>query len=184
MPDLQSCYFCGTPDDVQSYAVVPPRLGGGDDRSVPLCDQCKTKLLRVMDPLIERVEEGDARGESDAPDPQPPTDPSDGVTVDAGTDAAGAAAGDGDPTEPATGESDRGSAAPTGPAGPASEDTPPSYRRAMRMLSNRPFPVDRTEVESMLAAAYGLEREEVDAVIDHAIEDGKLIEENGQLREP
>jgi len=54
----------------------------------------------------------------------------------------------------------------------------------MRMLSNRPFPVERSEVESMLANAYDLEREEIDAVLGHAVEEGRLVAENGQLREP
>jgi len=180
MPDLQSCYFCGAPDDVQEYAVVPPRLSD-DERSVPLCEQCKTKLLRVMEPLIDQVENGEA--ESGSPETEPATESGEGVTMSSGPAQSGDAV-DNDVSDAADGGSDTGSAAPDGPAGTASDDTPPSYQRAMRMLSNRPFPVSRTEAESMLAAAYDLEREEVDAVIDYAIEDGRLTEANGQLREP
>ncbi|WP_049980327.1 hypothetical protein [Halolamina rubra] len=179
MADLQSCYFCGAPDDVGEYAVVPPRLGGGD-RSVALCPDCKTKLLRVMDPLIERAEAGADAGAADELEASPvddaeSNDDADGITMDASTTDAGAGGG-GEPG--ATDDS------PATAAAPADDDTPPQYDRAMRMLSNRPFPVDRSEVESMLANAYDLEREEIDAVLSHAVEEGRLVAENGQLREP
>ncbi len=62
--------------------------------------------------------------------------------------------------------------------------TPPNYRRAMRMLSNRVFPIDRAEVESMLAGAYDLERHEIAAVLEHALDTGRLVEEDGQFQEP
>ncbi|KPN29810.1 hypothetical protein SY89_00528 [Halolamina pelagica] len=169
MADLQSCYFCASPDDVGEYAVVPPRLGGGD-RSVALCPDCKTKLLRVMEPLIERAEAGADAGDDER------VDDAAGITMDAsaGSDTGGASA---DPADSAaTG------ATPSTPA--ADDDTPPQYDRAMRMLSNRPFPVDRSEVESILANAYDLEREEIDAVLDHAVDEGRLVAEDGQLREP
>ncbi|WP_435119608.1 hypothetical protein [Halolamina sp. C58] len=189
MADLQSCYFCGAPDELGEYAVVPPRLGGGD-RSVVLCSDCKTKLLRVMEPLIERAEAGDgasaaaddatdgstaAESSGDAgSDPGPATD---GITMSAGgssepNDGGGSAAGGGE------GGGGAGSRPGDG------EETPPSYRRAMRMLSNRPFPIERTEAESMLANAYDLEREEIDAVLSHAASEGRLVVEDGQIREP
>lgn len=185
MADLQSCYFCGAPDDIGEYAVVPPRLGGGD-RSVVLCADCKTKLLRVMEPLIERAEAGgdggEAATESTAPsaadtseDAAPETD---GVTMSSGgspADSSGAGNGIGDGEE----STDSAVSAATEDA-----DSPPSYRRAMRMLSNRPFPIQRTEAESMLANAYDLEREEIDAVLEHAQREGRLLVEDGEIREP
>ncbi|GAB7094478.1 hypothetical protein JCM30237_16310 [Halolamina litorea] len=178
MADLQSCYFCGAPDDVNEYAVVPERLGGGD-RSVALCPDCKTKLLRVMEPLIERAEAGADAGNSttaapSAADSATATDDS-GITMSPG--GAGSGSG-GEPTPPSADGTAAVSDTPSDP-----KDTPPSYRRAMRMLSNRPFPMDRSEVESMLATAYDLEREEIDAVLERAEADGKLVAENGEIRE-
>lgn len=172
MADLQSCYFCGAPDDTGEYAVVPPRLGGGD-RSVALCPDCKTKLLRVMEPLIERAEAAgdDEAGGSPAPAGSENDDEAGGITMSAPSDTPSGDEGGADPSDGTV------SAA-------AADDTPPSYRRAMRMLSNRPFPVDRSEAESMLANAYDLEREEVDAVLEHAASEGRLAVEDGQLREP
>ena len=193
MADLQSCYFCGAPDELGEYAVVPPRLGGGD-RSVVLCPDCKTKLLRVMEPLIERAESGDGASAeaSDANDgstvAQSPADGgsgpgpvTDGITMsagespepsDGGAETGGGTAGDGAGIDGA------------GSRPGAGEETPPSYRRAMRMLSNRPFPIDRSEAESMLANAYDLEREEIDAVLSHAASEGRLVVEDGEIREP
>ena len=174
MADLQSCYFCGRPDDLGEYAVIPPRLGGGD-RSVVLCPDCKTKLLRVMDPLIERAEEG-ADGSATTASQNGATGSDDGITMGTAEASGGSETGT---------ESADAAPSPT-PSTPATDDadTPPQYDRAMRMLSNRPFPVDRSEVESMLANAYDLEREEIDAVLSHAVDEGRLVEENGQLREP
>ncbi|MBP1988356.1 hypothetical protein [Halolamina salifodinae] len=209
MADLQSCYFCASPDDVGEYAVVPPRLGGGD-RSVALCPDCKTKLLRVMEPLIERAEQGtdastDAGGSS-AEQPSTPTDSAtDGITMDSGgagasansggagasADSGGAGAsadsggnGSESPTNDGGAASDAGTTDDTVSPAAAGDDAPPQYRRAMRMLSNRPFPIELGEVESMLANAYDLEREEIDAVLDRAEAEGRLVAEDGQIREP
>ncbi|NHX36995.1 MULTISPECIES: hypothetical protein [Halolamina] len=180
MADLQSCYFCASPEDLGEYAVVPPRLGGGD-RSVVLCPDCKTKLLRVMDPLIERAEQGAANADASRP----------GSNGDAGSGSDGGGITMGTADASSGGETGSGPADPTPasdtPSTPATgddADSPPQYDRAMRMLSNRPFPVDRSEVESMLANAYDLEREEIDAILDHAVDEGRLVAENGQLREP
>lgn len=181
MADLQSCYFCASPEDLGEYAVVPPRLGGGD-RSVVLCPDCKTKLLDVMEPLIERAEAGAAASDGD-------TGGSTATASDQGegdSDAGGitmSPEGHGPSSE--NGESGKETTATEAASAPdGGEDTPPQYRRAMRMLSNRPFPMDRSEVESMLANAYDLEREEIEAVLSHAESEGRLVAENGQLREP
>lgn len=209
MADLQSCYFCGAPDDVSEYAVVPPRLGGGD-RSVALCPDCKTKLLGVMDPLIERAEAGapqdtDGTQETDGSPAEQPSSEQSAPTADSTADEITMSPGGSRSDPTASDDAEADSSAPTddaatndssatdspandstaAPSPPASgDDTPPQYRRAMRMLSNRPFPIPRTEVESMLANAYDLEREEIEAVISHAVDEGRLVEENGELREP
>lgn len=183
MADLQSCYFCASPDDVGEYAVVPPRLGGGD-RSVALCPDCKTKLLRVMEPLIDRAERGadastDAGGSS-VGQSSPTDSATDGITMDSGGSGANANS-DGNGSDAA---SDAGTTDDAVPPTAAGDDAPPQYRRAMRMLSNRPFPIELGEVESMLANAYDLEREEIDAVLDRAEAEGRLVAEDGQIREP
>ena len=183
MADLQSCYFCAAPDDVSEYAVVPPRLGGGD-RSVALCPDCKTKLLRVMEPLIERAEAGaETGGEREEPTESSTSTPASSTTDDGGITMSPNTAG-ADDGAASTPEGDESASAPGDAVDPAGGDEkPPQYRRAMRMLSNRPFPMERSEVESMLATAYDLEREEIDAVLSRAEADGRLVAENGEIRE-
>jgi hypothetical protein len=58
------------------------------------------------------------------------------------------------------------------------------YNKVMRLLQNREFPVDRAEIETVAANAYGLAESDCAAVIDLAIDRGLLREEGGQLRRP
>lgn len=209
MPELRSCYFCGTPDDVQQYAVVPPRFLAADEDqpSAALCEPCKEKLLRVIDPLTDRLDEqagatsgAAAAHDADATtatssaggdDPSPMTgdaSPSasddlasadlgvtpndDGVTMDPKR-AADAAAGDVDAESPA------GEAAADASG---EESPPPNYRKAMRLLSNREFPMERYDVEELLGGAYDMEEEEIAAVLAYATESGRLADDDGVLR--
>ncbi len=60
MPDLRSCYFCGDPgDSLGTYAVIPPRLNPSEaeQRRVVLCSTCNEKLVRVMTPLVDRLDQ-------------------------------------------------------------------------------------------------------------------------------
>lgn len=202
MSDLQSCYFCSTPENVQAYAVIPPRFtpDGDDPQSAVLCGQCKTKLLQVIEPLTEQLGDGAAgskrsAGETvrDTSDPTTPNESGDSAVTIASSnegrrsDDAETAGSEGSETagngDSETAGNEPSESAQTAASGPAGESTPPSYRRAMRMLSNREFPLDRSEVESMLAGAYELERHELNAVLDHAVETGRLREEDGQFYE-
>ena len=185
MADLQSCFFCGTPEELKQYAVVPPRYtDDGDPQTAVLCPQCKTKLLQVIEPLVDRLE-GD--GSPTGQQREQPASGGDGITMSpqAGAEPAG------NEPEPATAaEPDTSNEAAPSTGDAASEaaaggpQAPPSYRRAMRMLETRQFPLDRSEVESLLANAYDLETHELEAVLDHAVETGKLVEEDGQFRKP
>jgi hypothetical protein len=48
----------------------------------------------------------------------------------------------------------------------------------MRLLQNREFPVERAEIETVAANAYGLSQSECAEVIDLAVDRG-LIDEDG-----
>jgi hypothetical protein len=87
---------------------------------------------------------------------------------------------DGDGSEP-TGTS---TASPTDPATGSSNRAPKEYKKVVRLLRNREFPMERSAVEGLAAGAYDLESHEVEAIVDHAIEDGEFVEKNGQLRRP
>lgn len=207
MPELRSCYFCGTPDDIQRYAVVPPHLVDDDEDqpSAALCEPCKEKLLRVIDPLTDRLDEqagatsdaaahapdattaaSSAGGDDSSPKTEdaPPSVGADPASADLGVTpdddgvimdpkrAADAAAGDVDAESPA------GEAA----ADASGEAPPPNYRKAMRLLSNREFPMERYDVEELLGGAYDMENEEIAAVLAYATESGRLEEDDGTLR--
>ncbi|SDK05801.1 hypothetical protein SAMN05216226_11613 [Halovenus aranensis] len=58
------------------------------------------------------------------------------------------------------------------------------YNRVMRMLQNRNFPVDRTEIEVVAANAYDLAESECAQVIDLAVDRGLLEERDGELYRP
>jgi len=60
-------------------------------------------------------------------------------------------------------------------------EEPADFRKVMRFLNNREFPVDRAEVAEFAAGAYDLEDEEVREIFDYAIERGVLTEDDGQL---
>lgn len=204
MPELQSCYFCGTADDVTEYAVVPPRFADSDadERTAVLCDQCKEKLMNVVQPLAEKLDAGGAGGAGDtkagtlesspAAQPSRPLDDG-GITInpegtassDGNSDSTlndGTAGGETDASvNPGSdSEASAGEAATEGAADDG--DSPPAnYRKAMRLLSNREFPIERYDAEELLGGAYGMEDDEIAAVLDYAVESGRLAEADGTL---
>ncbi|WP_157972696.1 hypothetical protein [Haloprofundus halophilus] len=63
----------------------------------------------------------------------------------------------------------------------ARAEEPAEFRTVMRLLSNREFPVDRAEIESLASGAYDLDDSQVRDILDHAVDRGVLAERNGQL---
>ncbi|QSX00712.1 hypothetical protein [Haloterrigena alkaliphila] len=61
---------------------------------------------------------------------------------------------------------------------------PNGYGKVLRLLRNREFPMKRSAVENLAAGAYDLEADEVDAIVDHAVENGEFVEKQGKLRRP
>jgi hypothetical protein len=193
MPELQSCYFCGTADDVTEYAVVPPRFADSEDeeRSAVLCEQCKDKLMRVIEPLAEKLDAGAAAGETppaaSSAGPSTPATAADdgGIVMNPGTspepdDESPAET----PEEAPESKPNLDAESPAGEAAKAhaegSDDSrPANYRKAMRLLSNREFPMERPDVEELLAGAYEMENEEVAAILAYAKESGRLEEDAG-----
>jgi|GEM_PF-1161742 hypothetical protein len=88
-------------------------------------------------------------------------------------------------TEPDT---ERPSNVPESPATGASgaehdvEITTREYRTLLRLLQNREFPVERAEIEAVAASAYGYSQAKCAAVIDAAVDRGRLTETDGMLR--
>ncbi len=58
---------------------------------------------------------------------------------------------------------------------------PRAYGKAIRLLRNREFPMERSTVEVIVGGAYDLESHEVTELLEYAIEDGRLREEGSRL---
>ncbi|APW97275.1 hypothetical protein CHINAEXTREME_05585 [Halobiforma lacisalsi AJ5] len=120
------------------------------------------------------------------------TDAETGVEADAGGKArtresagTGSESGSSSGSEPGSGAGSREAKAS---GGNEEESTPtrPSkaYAKVVRLLRNRDFPVKRSEAEALAAGAYDLESDDVEAIVDHAVEQGEFEEHRGKLRRP
>ncbi len=170
MRELRACDFCGD-DAVGVYEPLPPEVGS--QRRVALCSGCRDTLEGLLAPLEANS------GETPA------------VTIDDGT---------GEQTD-ATRESDIGADGPdvtdeddaSDPGGEESNaanegetsaraEEPGGFRKVMRLLNNRSFPLERTVAVELASGAYELSDSEVEGVLDYAVERGVLEETGGELR--
>jgi cell pole-organizing protein PopZ len=112
------------------------------------------------------------------------------VSDDSDDEASGAT----DADTPGTGEASTGTTTANGTSDTGAadsggaEDGPTlsklEYNKVMRLLKNRPFPVDRAEIRDVATSAYDIGPDEFDAVIEAAIERDLLAVENGQFVDP
>jgi hypothetical protein len=122
-------------------------------------------------PVEERPGSGaDAEPPAEVPSPASTAEPGDGA------DAAGAT--------PADHEADAGE--PDTTASSDEDDGQPAltrleYSKVMRLLQNRPFPVDRAEIREVAVNAYDIDPEQFDAITEAAIERDLIGEEDGQF---
>jgi hypothetical protein len=201
MDRFASCYFCGAAVDasLSEYPVVPKELEPAEDGpTVVLCGTCRRKLGAVVEEVVgAATAQRNEPAETTATHSVEPTDAAGGALLDDGAaDERESAARDtgGAATGPATGTETDGTTA----ASVASDDsasatngdgaeptlTKLEYSKVMRLLENRPFPVDRGEIREVAASAYDIDREEFDAVIEAAVSRDLLAVENGQFVEP
>ncbi len=99
------------------------------------------------------------------------SDPDSGTRESGGTSASGRTGASGDEAAPGGG----------GTGGGAPATAPESYRKVLRLLQNREFPVDRAEFETVAANAYELSPGEVGAALDAAVDRGLIDDEAGTL---
>lgn len=202
------CDFCGG-GATGAYEVVPAELDPTSDEQVRvvLCENCRETLDGVLSPLFDRLGVGtpvepsfasNAAGHGVPPASDDGADEHESTAEHADptltADAAGherpdASAPDAtqestDDAE-ATASNDEDAVADEQQAAQASSTTareePQHFRKVMRFLNNREFPVDRAEVAEFAAGAYDLEDDEVDEIFDYAVERGILADEDGQL---
>ena len=60
-------------------------------------------------------------------------------------------------------------------------DEPPQFRKVVRLLNNRSFPVERGEFVELAASAYDLEESTVTESLAYAVDRGVLAVEDGQI---
>ncbi len=155
--ELRSCYFCGA-----AGRTVGARTVG--DARVALCPACDGKLARLR------------RAAGDDGERVPP------VTLDRDGETTDEEEVDG-PSTISCGDSDDSDDPPTGLRGlGASERGDSDYRRALRLLGNREFPIARTAAVDLVAGAYDLDRSECERLVDLTVERGLLEEVDGELR--
>ncbi|TYT63184.1 hypothetical protein [Natrialba swarupiae] len=58
---------------------------------------------------------------------------------------------------------------------------PQGYAKAIRLLRNREFPMEREAVETLIAGAYDLESHETAEIVDHALENDEFLERGETL---
>ncbi|EJN59987.1 hypothetical protein [Halogranum rubrum] len=194
MRALSSCDFCGD-DAAGTFEVVPDEFlqTATDQRRIALCEGCRTTLEDVLEPFLRgeadkqadaeavaktaaTVENGSSRDDSD----QSPTS----AAVDSTARAEGIAIGRSEMAD----ESDVDEADDEGVTLDDDDeqtndvgDEPDQFRKVMRLLSNREFPVDRAEFAELTAGAYEMEDDHVARIIDHAVERGVLVDDDGTL---
>jgi cobalamin biosynthesis protein CobT len=86
-----------------------------------------------------------------------------------------------DSDDTATTDSDDAAGSSQSDSSETHSEEPPEFRRVMRLLNNRTFPVDRTEFTELATGAYDLDEREVDRIVEYAVERGVLAVESGQL---
>jgi hypothetical protein len=97
-----------------------------------------------------------------------------GTAVDRSTAEPGPAdSGDGSSAASATGGQQR-----------TASPSPQTYNKVVRLLQNRDFPIERSEIEDVAVGAYDVGVEECSAVIDAAIEKGLVAQDGSQLVDP
>lgn len=207
MRQLSGCDFCG---DTASgtFEVLPASYDPeGEGKRMLLCDHCRDALASILDPLLDAkmadVEPGitpDQRLDAEptsvgSTDADSSTDGGSLTDAESATsfldDDAVTPSADGVPTdESSTGESSSasseksasGSAMAATDAGSSSR-VPKGYRKVLRFLENREFPIDRTEAVEVTAGAYGMDETAVEAAIDHAVKHDRMKSFDGELRE-
>ncbi|MFC6827163.1 hypothetical protein [Halopelagius fulvigenes] len=170
--------------------------GGGEDGTVGSGDgdgrDETTDSLGSNSPMVAgRDTDDQLSAEASDDSPSEPAATADAASDDATADAE--TAGIADATDEEAGESlqaaggdDAGERGATGTD--EGEDTssadeePPQFRKVMRLLNNREFPVERAEVEELAAGAYDLDDDHVRDIIDYAVERGVLADDGGTLR--
>ncbi|MFB6177476.1 MAG: hypothetical protein ABEI99_10090 [Halobaculum sp.] len=158
-----------TTDSTDSTATADSTDSTDSDDSVESTDSADTSASSSTDPLSGP--DGAARNGASPTQSGTGADDGDDTATTGGNDTAPA---NGDDTATADGDDTDTS--------DARSSEPPEFRRVMRLLNNRTFPVDRAEFTELATGAYDLDEREVDQIVEYAVERGVLTVESGQLQ--
>lgn len=202
MRQVRECDFCGEGAS-GVYEPVPSSLDPDGPRLL-LCEGCHDRLRTVVEPLLDHIDNGapanglDTDGTAEnraegvvADSSAGMAAPADGTTdelaadtaADGDTDADGGVVRDNEtPGADGSGAATSGGVDAGGRSDDEREGTPKGYRKVMRFLENRSFPMGREEAEHLAAEAYNLDESATSAAIDHAVKYGRLREVHGKLK--
>lgn len=199
MTDLQSCFFCGTVQSVDAYPIVPSAFTSPEERPkhVSLCESCREKYAVISDHIADTVRSTDSDVEPARTDPSRPLHIGRGGTRDHGTEKREEQERNDTPVpnvdqvpetdeEPSSAvdaffDGDGVQFDDSEPRDGPEQAFPDGYHKVLRWLSNRDFPIARTDVEEIVSSAYDLTRDDCSNAIDAAVERGVLREKHGQL---
>lgn len=213
MRQLSGCDFCGDTASGTFEVLPASYDPEGEGKRMLLCDHCRGALASILDPLLDakmadvepditpdqRLDaEPTSVGSTDA---DPSTDADSPTDGDSSTDAESATSfpdddavtpsADGVPTDESSTDESSSDSSETSATGSAmaatgagsSSRVPKGYRKVLRFLENREFPIDRTEAVEVTAGAYGMDEAAVEAAIDHAVKHDRMKSFDGELRE-
>ncbi|MFC4408648.1 hypothetical protein [Haloarchaeobius iranensis] len=155
----------------------PDEDGGEDDQRSVFGDADETdgtdSVFSTPDDAVSFDDSGAAAGQQ-----------SDSKTTEDGRQLGSAV--DRSTTEPGTADAGDGTAAASTPGGQQRtvNPSPQTYNKVVRLLQNRDFPIERSEIEDVAVGAYDVDDEECSAVIDAAIQKGLVAQEGSQLVDP
>jgi hypothetical protein len=187
MPQLRSCYFCGSVgDSLREYELVPERLvAAGESRSAVLCSDCREKLRRVLKPLIESTEAtGTDRSEPHATDIGEVTfEAADATAGDAErtADSQDGGGDDDDAERTADGQDGGGDDDDAERTAGHDDDVPDGYYKVLRLLQNREFPMERADLTALVTGAYDVSEPQCDRIVETAVERGVLVADGSTL---
>ncbi|MFB6161037.1 MAG: hypothetical protein ABEJ61_07650 [Haloferacaceae archaeon] len=180
-----------TDEASRSTAVETERTERADDEDAP--DDAES---READPGDEEERDVSGRDGGDVAaaerDPTPgdgadaePSEAADAEPSEA-ADAEPSEAADDDPDDGGDGSGEGGDESGSGLRGldPDDRGRVATYRKALRLLQNREFPMERTAVVDLLESAYDLDRSECDRLLEFAVERELLVESGDELRRP
>jgi len=135
-------------------------------------ERSASEPIHAEGPVVDASDDAGRSDDSDPTGAEPETAASEPATGDADAPDAGGTGGD-------TAASRAGVA---GDDDPTPSDEPEEFRTVMRLLGNREFPVDRDAITELAASAYELDEQHVHRIIDHAVDRGVIVDDDGLLR--